>query len=137
MIRASITSGPVQPQCFLSMKDPIPSMSAAGSERVNVTQRKFRSFRAVNSLSSTITMSGKPRIGSPVSKDRQNEAMSSGPVLVRRSLDGQDAGQHDARIVETAQASASRRAARSARSRRAGPAAAITTFDPWFNPCPE
>ena len=30
---------------------------------MNVTQRKFRSLRAVNSLSSTITISGKPRIG--------------------------------------------------------------------------
>ena len=33
----------VQPQCFCSMNAPMPSMSAAGFERVNVTQRKFRS----------------------------------------------------------------------------------------------
>ena len=50
MIRASITNGPAHPQCFCSMKESIPSISAAGFERVNVTQRKFRSEPAVNAL---------------------------------------------------------------------------------------
>ena len=74
-----MTSEPVQPQCFWSMKAPMPSMSAAGLERVKVTHTKFRSLRAVNSLSSTITISGKPRISSLLSKDRQNEAISAPP----------------------------------------------------------
>ncbi len=44
LMRASITSEPRQPQCFCSVKAPMPSMSAAGLLRVNVTQRKL--FRA-------------------------------------------------------------------------------------------
>jgi hypothetical protein len=41
------------------MKLPMPEMSAAGLLRVNVTQRKLFNVRAVNSLSSTRTTSGK------------------------------------------------------------------------------
>ena len=96
-----MTSGPVQPQCFLSMNEPIPSMSAAGSERVKVTQRKFRSFCAVNSLSSTITISGKPRIGS--SRTERAAERRDVAVAVRgtdRPLDRQDARQHHAGIAE-------------------------------------
>ena len=58
LIRASMTSGPRQPQCFRSMNAPMPSMSAAGFDRVNVTQRKFPRLRAANSLSSTTTIRG-------------------------------------------------------------------------------
>ena len=64
LIRASITSGPVQPQCLRSTNAPMPSMSAAGFERVNVTQSQLRSDRAANSLSSTSTTSGNASIGS-------------------------------------------------------------------------
>jgi hypothetical protein len=46
-------------QCLSLVKAPRPSMSDAGFERVKVTQRRFRSLRAANSLSSTITINGK------------------------------------------------------------------------------
>ena len=36
-----MTSGPVQPQCFCSLKEPTPAMSAAGFARVKVVQRKL------------------------------------------------------------------------------------------------
>ena len=83
------------------MKPPMPSMSAAGLERVKVTQRKFRSFRAVNSLSSTITISGNARIGSSGPNDRQNAGDVADVVPVGRPLDRQDAGQHHARLAES------------------------------------
>ena len=41
---------------FLWVKESMPSMSAAGFERVNVTQRKLRSDPATNWLSSTTTI---------------------------------------------------------------------------------
>ena len=43
-------------------------MSAAGSERVNVTHRKLFSVRAANSLSSTITTKGKRLIASSLDR---------------------------------------------------------------------
>ena len=65
----------MQPQCFWTMPAPMPSMSAAGFERVKVTQRKLFSVRAVNSASSTTTIRGKSRIGSSGPNDAQNAAM--------------------------------------------------------------
>ncbi len=83
LILASMTRGPVQPQCLLWMNSPIPQMSAAGSERVKVTHKKFRSLRAVNSLSSTTTISGKRRIGSPPPKNRRKMNMLWGSGSTR------------------------------------------------------
>ena len=136
LIRASITRRPVQPQCFLSMNDPIPSMSAAGFERVKVTQRKLRSFRAVNSLSSTITISGKPRMESSVSNDVQKRAIS-----LRAIADTAGPGRPGCRAArredrETARGRRNPTGSSVASVRRDGPAAAITTFDPWFKPVP-
>ena len=72
-----------------------------------------------------------------MSNDRQNDATSSVPARKWRPLDGQDAGQHDARITKRLWQAQVRRAARWPACAARGPAAAITTFDPWFNPCPE
>ena len=80
LMRASITSGPRQPQCFCSMNAPTPSTSAAGFERVNVTQRKLFSDRAANSLSSTSTISGKR-----VESDRRAERLAEARAIGRRS----------------------------------------------------
>ena len=65
-----------QPQCFFSVNESMPSMSAAGSERMNVTQMKFRKLCATNSLSSTMTMSGNARIGWSFEIEPQNLAIS-------------------------------------------------------------
>ncbi len=58
LMRASMIREPVQPQCFSTTVAPMPSMSAAGLERVNVTHRKLLSEWAAKSLSLTSTMSG-------------------------------------------------------------------------------
>ncbi len=62
-----MTNGPVQPQCFLSMKDPIPSMSAAGSERVNVLGVAAGVGAAV-SFSAALVLTPKlaPGLGAPL-----------------------------------------------------------------------
>ena len=114
---------------------PIPPMSAAGSERVNVTQRKFRTLCAAKSLSSTITMSGNLRIGSSALKESQKRG-EVGAVVIRGALDDEDTGQTHPRATE-AIGQSKWAGSSSGSDRRAGPAAAITTFDPWFNPCPE
>jgi len=51
-------SGPVQPQCFCSVNEPTPWISAAGFARVNAVQRKLLSDQEAKLLSSTITISG-------------------------------------------------------------------------------
>ena len=96
----------------------MPSMSAAGFERVNATQRKFRSFRAVNSLSSTITTSGKPRIGSSGPKAWQKRATSLASVAEGWSLDRQDARQDQAGVAESVGEANVRRASRRAATAR-------------------
>ena len=78
--RASITSAPSHPQCFCRVKAPTPSMSAAGSERVNVTQSRLFSVRAVNSLSSASITSGNVLIPSTGVKASAKRFNSSSPV---------------------------------------------------------
>src|SRR5262249_60330515 len=58
------------------MDAPMPLMSAAGLERVNVTHTKLFSDRAVKSLSSTRMTSGKELIASPGRYAEQNRARS-------------------------------------------------------------
>ena len=66
----------------------MPWMSAAGLERVNVTHRKLFSVRAVNSLSSTSTISGKAidRIARRRNALAQNRAGSSAVSTVHRAV---------------------------------------------------
>src|SRR5260370_1050109 len=79
LMRASITSEPVQPQCFCWVNAPMPYTSAAGLERVNVTHRKLLSVRAVKALSSTSTISGKALIGSSGRNAAQKRSTSGEP----------------------------------------------------------
>jgi len=60
LMRASITMGPRQPQCFCSLNAYTPKISAAGLLRVNVTHRKLLSDAPQNFASSTSTINGKP-----------------------------------------------------------------------------
>src|SRR5689334_18951777 len=48
-------------------------MSAAGFDRVNITQRRFRAVLAANALSSTTTTIGNPASGPSGGDDSQNE----------------------------------------------------------------
>ncbi len=74
--------------------------------------------------------------GRPISKERQNVSD------VGSSLDNDGPGRPGCRAARRAgrgsrPAGADRRAARAGSVRRAGPAAAMTTFDPWLKPWPE
>src|SRR4051794_40629461 len=105
-------------------------MSAAGFERVNVTHTKLFSVRAVKSLSSTSTMSGKALIGSAGANDAQNRSAS--PAASTASTPGKQT--RGAR-----QPSGKRNPGGSSvgNVRRGSPTAAITTFEPSFKPPPE
>jgi len=80
----------------------MPSMSAAGLERVKVAQRKLRGERATNSLSSTTTTRAKAAIGCA----RRSAEATEGGVFARGvgkvggPSDGEDSGEGDAGIVE-------------------------------------
>ena len=135
LIRASMTSGPAQPQCLSSIEAPTPSTSAAGFDRVNVTQRKFRNDRATNSLSSTTTTNGNAWIVSP-SIDSQNRRIDPSPGRYAGPFDGQNARKGDARRSEpVGQVKPARKLGR--QRPRTGPAAATTTFEPALKPWPE
>ena len=111
-MRASITSGPSQPQCFCRMHAPTPCTSAAGFDRVNVTHSQLLSVRAVKSLSSTSTTNGKTAGSSPGRNASQNRRTSAGASPSpprpppasgegRRRLHRQHARQAHARIAES------------------------------------
>ena len=91
-----------QPQCFLSMKAPMPSMSAAGLERVNVTQRKLShapggEFAVVDDHDQAGSRGSDRR--------RSNERQNDGDVVRRRRgragpWTARTPGRTSARVVE-------------------------------------
>ncbi len=113
-------------------------MSAAGLERVNVTQRKFFSLRAANSLSSTTTIRGEPvELFSGAGRLRESAAvLRAWPE--RRPLNDEDAGEcHPREWKPSGRRRSGGGGSTVASARRTGPAAAITTFEPWLKPWPE
>src|SRR5262245_61254187 len=111
-------------------------MSAAGLERVNVTQSQLFKVRAVNSVSSTIRMSGN-RLTDSLREDSSHslaivwapELEKVGPRIASRP------GIHTRGSVNPSGKRAFDVSFGS--SRRFGPAAAITTLDPSLSPMPE
>ena len=96
LILASMTRGPVQPQCFWWMNSPIPQMSAAGSERVKVTHKKVSlasrgEFAVVHDDDQWKTLD---RVVAAKEAKKDEDVMGIGFQAVSRPLDGQDAGQH-------------------------------------------
>ena len=131
---------PAQPQCFWCVNAPMPSMSAAGFDRVNVTQRKlFSGLRG--ELAVVDDHDQRERVDRIVGAERLAKASKRGIVPTRpRRNGGPERRARPAaptRGVRKPSGVASPTATSPASSRRFGPAAAITTFDPWFSPCPE
>src|SRR5262245_46537979 len=105
-------------------------MSAAGSERVKVTQRKLLRDRAANSLSSTSTSRGNVLSASAGRKAAVKVSPAPRPWTAntpgrqtRGSLNPSGKVGPEGNAV--------------GRFRRDGPTAAITTLDPSLNPLPE
>ena len=141
LIRASITSGPRQPQCLCSVKAPTPSMSAAGFERVKVTQRKLLE-RAGGELAVVDQHDQRERVDrrrrrrARAQKRASRVGVPVGPGAARAPARRARPGRQT-RGSRSRRAAQRRRAARVGSVRRGGPAAAITTFEPWFRPWPE
>src|SRR5689334_10547271 len=121
----------------------MPCTSAAGFERVNVTQRKFDTLRAVNSLSSHRTSSGNALMPSAAEYDWQKRATAGSSSALARAerLNGGACTTTTPGMTTRASANPSGKRNPGGKAvgsvRRGGPAAAITSFDPAFNPVPE
>src|SRR5690606_11651669 len=110
-----------------------------GLLRVNVTHRKLLSVAAVNSLSSTSTTSGKVHNDEAALKVVQKRSISRFTPLSSKTYLGpvtaSTPGRHTrgllkpvGRLISLGTSAGS--------SRRVGPAAASTTFEPEFSPLP-
>ena len=154
--RASMTNGPLQPQCLWWVVASTPWMSTAGFDRVNVTQRKFSSAAATKAESSTTTIKGNARSGCSGPMPPQNCSISPAQTAsavgaqIAASLYASSRGRGSIRGPSTATipgpqtrgfGNPSGRPTPGGRtvgrSRTAGPLAATTSFDPALKPWPE
>ena len=135
---------------------PTPCTSAAGFDRVNVTQSRFSSDAAAKSLESTITISGHRASGwsSPIARQSRSASADHEAAPANRQIDSSSADSSRGRgsIAGPCTATTPGRQGSGAENpsgsdqpagsspgsvRTAGPRAATTSLEPAFSPLPE